>query len=152
MRRIYGSANNVLAADPKEISEKAFNLLTEDAKLRSQMLSIGLVVLLPDGKKYLRGKEVKIPVKAGNDEIVADEKQIEKWCYEAWVDLRTSNFVQWQERFANIKQQFDSNVAGDTSSRYNYTEDYWDGFENIDEGKIVGWVFENEDHGWRFKR
>lgn len=152
MRRLYGSANNVLSADPKEISEKAFNLLAEDTKLRSQMLSIGLVILLPDGKKYLRGKEVKIPVKAGNDEIAADEKQIEKWCYEAWVDLRASNFVQWQERFANIRQQFSANVAGDTSSRYNYTEDYWDGFENIDEGKIVGWVFENEDHGWRFKR
>ncbi len=152
MRRLYGSANNVLAADPKEISEKALNLLAEDTKLRSQMLSIGLVILLPDGKKYLRGSEVKIPVKAGNDEIVADEKQIEKWCYEAWVDLRTTNFVQWQERFANIKQQYSKNLAGDTSSRYNYTEDYWDGFNTIDEGKIVGWVFENEDHGWRFKR
>lgn len=83
MRRLYGLANNVLVANPKEISEKALALLAEDTKLRSQMLSIGLVILLPDGKKYLRGSEVKIPVKAGSDEIVADEQQIEKWCYEA---------------------------------------------------------------------
>jgi len=26
------------------------------------MLSIGLVLLLSDGKKYLRGKDIKIPV------------------------------------------------------------------------------------------
>jgi NAD(P)-dependent dehydrogenase (short-subunit alcohol dehydrogenase family) len=152
MRKLYGSVNNVLKADPKEISDKAFALLKEDSKLRSQMLSIGLVILLPDGKQYLRGKEVKIPVQAGADEIKADDAQIEKWCYEAWVDLRANNFKQWQERFENIKKQVGTNEAGDTSSRYCYSDDYWSGFDAIDEGKIVGWVFENEDHGWRFKR
>lgn len=152
LKRLYKSANNVIGADAKEISEKAFNLLTEDTKLRCQMLSIGLVVLLPDGKKYLRGKEVKIPVKAGKDILDINEAQIEKWCYEAWVDLRAANFVQWQERLANIKQQIEANEKGDTSSRYHYDMQYWDDFDSIDEGKIVGWVFEHEDKGWRFKR
>jgi len=152
MKRLYTSVNNVLTADPVEISEKAYNLLKEDTKLRSQMLSIGLVILLPDGKKYLRGKEVKIPVKAGKDILDINQEQIDKWCYEAWVDLRVDNFKQWQDRLQNIKQQVLGNEAGDTSSRYNYNEDYWNSFEDIDEGKIVGWVFENEDKGWRFKR
>ncbi len=152
LKRLYKSANIVINADAKEISEKAFNLLTEDTKLRSQMLSIGLVVLLPDGKKYLRGKEVKIPVKAGKDILNINEAQIDKWSYEAWVDLRAANFVQWQERLANIKQQIETNEKGDTSSRYHYDSEYWDDFDSIDEGKIVGWVFEHEDKGWRFKR
>jgi hypothetical protein len=42
--------------------------------------------------------------------------------------------------------------ADDTSSRYTYTLDYWDNFDSIDEGKLIGWIFEYEDHGWRFKR
>lgn len=152
MRKIYSSVNNVLNTDSKEISEKAFEMIKLNDELRSQMLSIGLVILLPDGKSYLRGKEVTIPVKAGLDELEADKNQIDKWCYEAWIDLRPENFDQWKERFNNIMNQVKGNQNNDTSSRYNYNEEYWKKFESIDEGKIVGWVFENEDHGWRFKR
>lgn len=152
MRKLYGSINNVLKADSKELSDKAFEMIKSNDELRSQMLSIGLVILLPDGKSYLRGKDVKIPVKAGDDVLNADQKQIDKWCYEAWIDLRPSSFDEWKTRFTNIKKQLASHRAGDTSSRYNFNEEYWQGFEEINEGKIVGWVFENEDFGWRFKR
>lgn len=152
MRKLYGSINNVLKADSKELSDKAFEMIKTNDELRSQMLSIGLVIMLPDGKSYLRGKDVKIPLREGNDVLVADQAQIDKWCYEAWVDLRPSNFDDWKDRFTAIKKQLDSHRANDSSSRYNYNEEYWKGFETINEGKIVGWVFENEDHGWRFKR
>ena len=48
--------------------------------------------------------------------------------------------------------QADKLSADDTSSRFSFTKDYWNNYEIIDEGKLVGWIFENEDHGWRFKR
>lgn len=152
LRKIYKSVNNVLKADSKEISEKAFEIIKSNNELRSQMLSIGLVIMLPDGKSYLRGKDVKIPVKAGEDIINSDQTQIDKWCFEAWIDLRPSSFDEWKKRFTNIKSQVGHNFKGDTSSRYNYNDEYWNNFEDINEGKIVGWVFEHEDHGWRFKR
>lgn len=151
LKRIEKSIKNVLKASPEELSKKAFELINTDDNLRSQMLSIGLVVLLPDGKTYLRGKDVKIPAKAGLDEIKIDEKIIDKWCFEAWVDLRTSNFVAWQKLLNKIKQQAEVVGVDETGSRYTYTRDYWDDFEDINEGKIVGWVFEFEDEGWRFK-
>ncbi len=137
---------------PDDLANEANKLIQSDAKLRSEMLSIGLVILLPDGKNYLRGKEVKIPVRRGKDELELTPENIDQWCYEGWIDLRTSNFENWIERFRKIKTQAENIPADDTSSRYTYTRDYWNDFGEIEEGKIAGWIFEFEDQGWRFKR
>jgi hypothetical protein len=152
LKRISISIKTILEENPDELSEKALKLITENSNLRSQMLSIGLVILLPDGINILRGKDVKIPSKAGLNEIPIDRNLIEKWCYEAWVDLRANSFKRWQETFKNIIDQTNNISANDTSSRFTYTLDYWNNFNTIDEGKIVGWIFEHEDSGWRFKR
>lgn len=151
LRKLYGSINNVLKQNPEDISKAALDYIKKTDELRSEMLSIGLVILLPDGKKYLRGKDVKIPVKAGNDEIELTPEMLEKWTYDAWVDLRANNFKAWQDRFQRIIKQTADIDTNDTSSRYIYNNDYWNNFESVEEGKIVGWVFENEDDGWRFK-
>lgn len=151
LKKLYGSVNKVLAQKPEDISKAALDFIGKNNNIRSEMLSIGLVILLPDGKKYLRGKDVKIPVKAGDDEIQLTPELLEKWSYEAWVDLRAENFKAWQDRFMRIKDQLKGVDKNDTSSRYIYNYDYWNNFETIEEGKIVAWVFENEDDGWRFK-
>lgn len=152
IRRIAGSINKFMSISPKEFSDKAKSLIENDARLRSEMLSIGLVILMPDGVNYLRGIDVKIPKFEGNNNIEMSPALLEKWCEEAWVDLRSSNFATWQERFGKIIDNAKKIPDNDTSSRYIYTNDYWNSFEEIDEGKIVGWIFENEDNGWRFKR
>jgi len=152
IKKISGSVKNALKMNPETISEKAFEIISTNAQLRSEMLSIGLAILLPDGKRYLRGKEVKIPVKTAYAEIDVTEADFEKWCDKGWVDLRASNFKNWQTRLEKIMKQAETVPVDDTSSRYTYNNDYWDSFDSIDEGKIVGWVFEFEDHGWRFKR
>ncbi len=152
LKLIAGSIKNVLNFTPEELSQKAFKIIKENTKLRSQMLSIGLVILLPDGKNYLRGKEVKIPKQDGLREVELTTENIEKWCKEGWIDLRSKNFELWKNRLNAIISQIESQNTNDTSSRYNYTLQYWDNFENLPEGKIVAWIFENEDKGWRFKR
>ena len=116
------------------------------------MLSIGLVILFPDGKKYLRGSDVKIPVQRAEKEYPLTQENIEKWCYEGWVDLREGSWLEWQDRIRQIMEQANSIVGEPTGSRYYYTESHWGNFDEFDEGKIVGWVFEYEDKGWRFKR
>jgi hypothetical protein len=152
LKRAVGSYQKVLDTPAEQLAEMCQKVVIEDKEFRAQMLSIGLVILLNDGKKYLRGKEVKIPVNMGDNELEMTEENINSWCKEGWVDLRPSNFVSWQERITNIMEQTKSYPQDDTSSRYAFNMDYWENFETIDEGKIIGWVFEHEDKGWRFKR
>lgn len=152
IKRLAGSINNFMKIDPTEFSSKAKSLIESDSRLRSEMLSIGLVVMMPDGKNYLRGIDVKIPKFEGKSIINTTPELIEKWCEESWVDLRSKNFISWQARFAKIISNAQAIPETNTSSRYIYTKDYWDSFDDISEGKIVGWIFENEDKGWRFKR
>ncbi len=152
IKQIAGTMKGILDVSPEDFSNKAKSLIDEDTRLRSEMLSIGLVVLMPDGENYLRGIEVKIPKFEGKEEIEMSPALVDKWCEEAWVDLRSSNFQKWQSRIKDIINRAEEIPKMETSSRFTYTKDYWNGFGEIDEGKLVGWIFEYEDEGWRFKR
>jgi len=37
------------------------------------------------------------------------------------------------------------------SSRYVFNNDYWNDFKDINIGKVVGWIFINEEKGLRMK-
>jgi hypothetical protein len=82
IRKICGSMNAFLKMQPTELSAKAMEILQSNDELRAQMLSIGLVILFPDGKKYIRGKDVKIPVQRAEKELPMTPENIELWCYE----------------------------------------------------------------------
>lgn len=152
IKRVAGSMKNAIEMSSEELSENTFAVVNEDLKLRSQMLSIGLVILTPDGKNYLRGQNVKIPVQRGDFELDINSDNINQWCYDGWIDLRTTSFDEWKERFNNIIKLASQVSDDETGSRFTYTPDYWNHYDSIDEGKIAGWVFEFEDKGWRFKR
>lgn len=152
IKRIAGTFEDALLFKPEDLANEANKLIQSDNKLRSEMLSIGLVILLPDGNSYLRGKNVKIPVRRTSDKLPMTDENIEQWCYEGWVDLRPSNFQIWLERLARIKSQAEAIPEEETSSRFTYTKEYWNNFQQIEEGKIAAWIFEFEDAGWRFKR
>lgn len=152
IKKVAGSMKAALEMPSEELSEKTYQVVIDDIKLRSQMLSIGLVILSPDGKNYYRGQNVKIPVQRGDYEIELNETNINQWCYDGWVDLRPSSFDEWKNRFAEIIKHSEAVPKDDTSSRFTYTPDYWSDYNTIDEGKIAGWIFEYEDKGWRFKR
>lgn len=152
IKRIAGTFEDALLFKPEDLANEANKLIQSDNKLRSEMLSIGLVILLPDGNSYLRGKNVKIPVRRTFDKLPMTDENIEQWCYEGWVDLRPSNFQIWLERLARIKSQAEAIPEEETSSRFTYTKEYWNNFQQIEEGKIAAWIFEFEDAGWRFKR
>ncbi|MDQ1267280.1 MAG: Short-chain dehydrogenase, partial [Bacteroidota bacterium] len=152
LRRIVKSINGIINSNAEELSFMAAKLIKSDKALRSQMLSIGLVVLLPDGQNYLRGSFVKIPAQRAEEKIEVTPERINNWCEEGWIDLRIANFEKWISLANEIKAHALEVASDDTSSRYTYTTNYWDNFETINEGKIIGWVFEHKDKGWRFKR
>lgn len=152
LKRIALDFASAIRMTPEELAQKAEMLITSDATLRAQMLSVGLVILLPDGVSYLRGNDVKIPPFRGQVELDVHPENTEKWCAEGWVDLRVDNFVSWQERLKRIMTETEMLPKFDTSSRFTYTKNYWENFQTIDGGKLAAWIFEIEEQGWRFKR
>jgi hypothetical protein len=70
---------------------------------------------------------------------------------EGWLDLRESNFKIWQERLKKIKEEINTIPDGDTSSQFDRDREYWTESQTIEPGKIVGWLFLDEEQGLRMK-
>jgi hypothetical protein len=147
----FGSMSNVMKATAQELSDKCSSLISFGADIRSAIISIGIPILMADGKTLLRGPQVKIPPARGARSFVVTTASINAWAHDGWVDLRTKNMARWLKRFEVIANDVRSIPAGDTSSRSMRTAAYWDNFEKIEPGKLVGWIFSEEEHGKRMK-
>lgn len=151
LKLIYGNFWKFLKDNPKNATKKVLELIKKNSSLRNEIVSIGIPILLPDGKKVLRGPDMKIPSLAKGDVLKLDKKKVDKWTYDCWVDLRESNWRNWKKRFEIIIKQTNNNFDGLFSSRVTFSHDYWHGFNEINIGKIVGWIFINEEEGLRMK-
>jgi hypothetical protein len=151
LRKLYKNFKEPLKKTSEQISDDSFNLIKSDKKLRSEMISIGIPILLPNGKNLLRTKTIKIPPFRGENEILMTQEKKDLWAYEGWVDLRANNWEIWQKRLRIIIEEVESISIDDTSSRFERNYDFWNKFEEIDEGKIVSWIFIEEEKGERMK-
>jgi hypothetical protein len=122
-----------------------------NTKLRSQIISIGIPILMPDGKTLLRGNDIKIPPFHGENEVPISQKSITLWAHDGWVDLRAVNMKQWIARFKEIINRAEKIPADSTGSRYLNNKAYWNNFGEIEPGKIAGWIFSYEEKGMRMK-
>ena len=147
----FMTMRTVVQTSAKELSHALTTLIKENQTLRSHIISIGIPILLPDGKTLLRGKEIKIPPYRGENELKVNDKLIDEWARNGWVDLRTSNMEKWKSRFAEAIDVSDQLSKSETSSRYLRNSEYWKNFTDIDPGKIVGWIFTEEEKGKRMK-
>jgi hypothetical protein len=151
IKLIYKSFNNFLKDKPSNVTKKVYSYLIKNAKLRNEIVSIGVPILLPDGKELLRGPLVIIPSKAEGDIINISKEKIDKWASDGWFDLREKNWKFWKERFTSIIKDTNKRQDDSFSSRYVFNSDYWDNFKEINIGKVVGWIFINEEKGLRMK-
>jgi len=149
LRRVGTSLANLSKMDPEELGKKVTSLITTDKTLRQRIISIGIPILMPDGKSLLRGPEMKIPVFGTSTELPISGDSVDTWASAGWVDLRVSNFRRWSERFKTLVKEVEEIPANDTSSRYDRNRDFWFGDSELNIGKIVGWLFINEDQGLR---
>ena len=147
----YGTVKSVLRAPAEEMTSKLEALVRSNAKLRSEIISIGIPILLSDGKTLLRGPRIKIPPYRGEGELPLTAKSLQTWTHEGWVDLRPANMERWKERFRSLIAEIDSIPYGETSSRQLRNKVYWNNFGEIDPGKLVGWIFTVEEKGKRMK-
>lgn len=151
LKRIATSIDGVLAVTPANLAEKAANLIRTDMGLRRKVISIGIPILLPDGKSLLRGQTVKVPADPRSDSFVIDKTSIDHWAETGWVDLREANMVHWHKRLGDLVKESKSIDVTDTSSRIIRDVAFWHTDKPLDEGEIVGWIFINEDKGLRIK-
>jgi hypothetical protein len=135
----------------QKLSENGMEIIMADENLRSQIISIGIPILLPDGKRLLRGADIKIPVYQGENELEINNENIERWSSEGWVDLRKSNMEKWQKRISELMEEASNISSTDTSSMHVRTKSYWNNFKEINIGKICSWLFIHEEHGTRMK-
>lgn len=151
IRLIYKNFNNYIAQSPEKVSDKIFGFLKKNSGLRDEIISIGIPILYPDGKTLMRGPDMKIPSYAEGDNILISNAKINKWATEGWIDLRVSNWEKWQMRLKAIVKQAEEMTNTSKSSRFIFDREYWEHFNNINIGKIVSWIFINEEKGLRYK-
>lgn len=151
LKKAGGFMKDIPKLNPKDLQEKIVQILKENSKLRSEIISIGIPILLPDGKSLLRTSLMKIPPYRGENEIEITQENINLWAKDGWVDLRLENIILWQERLKSIMAEATSYPKDDTSSMHVRTERYWNNFEHIDIGKVVSWIFIHEERGKRMK-
>lgn len=148
-KRAFGSIAAVLAQQPGELSTCLWDLLCRDARLRSHILTVGLVILLPDGTRYLRGAHVKVP--SPREAHQSTPEAVERWCEAGWIDLRPRNMERWQERFRRMLQDTHANGI-DSSSAHGEWHLLWARLPELEEGSVAAWILTYEEHGARSKR
>ncbi|MFA6980007.1 MAG: short-chain dehydrogenase [Ignavibacteriaceae bacterium] len=151
IKTIAGTMKNVPTFSAKKLSQLCTELVKSNHDLRNEMLSIGIPILLPDGKTLLRGNEMKIPVSTGDKEILIDTTKINRFAYEGWFDLRPANMNAWIKRIKAIMDEAIAISEKDTSSLHVRTKQYWNYFEEISIGRVVSWIFIHEEKGTRMK-
>jgi NAD(P)-dependent dehydrogenase (short-subunit alcohol dehydrogenase family) len=151
LRRTFGTMEAVRASTPPELSVRVAEEIAGDADYRGEIVSIGIPILLPDGR-LARGPECKIPpVPVPSETLEVSEEKVDAWAHAGWVDLRESNMAQWRARFERIKAEIEAIPPTDTSSRYLRDRQFWSGEGLIQPGKVTGWIFATEEKGARMK-
>jgi hypothetical protein len=151
LRRAFGTMDNVRQASADDMVRRTTTVVIDGPAVRREIVSIGIPILLPDGR-LLRGPECKIPpvsVPEATHEI--SEQNVEAWARAGWVDLREANMALWKRRFESIHRQVEAIPADETSSRFLRDRKFWSEEGVIQPGKIAGWIFSTEEKGARMK-
>ncbi len=143
----YGSLRAVLTQTPEAISAVLYERVQVDTPLRQTITSIGVPILTPTGERLIRGPVIRIPEVAGATDVEVKPGDVDHWAAKGWVDLRPANFARWQKRFEQMERSRQS-LRGKGSAAIT-REAYL--FDEIRIGAIVGWIFNNEEEGYRIK-
>ncbi len=151
LKKVCGTMQEIRKVDAETLADRVDALVSENRELRSSILSIGIPILLKDGLSLLRGPQIKIPPFRGSHELETTPESIEVWAKAGWVDLRVKNMQKWKQRIELVFKEIDSIPEDDTSSRFERDRNFWLDDKELNIGKVVGWLFSDEEHGLRMK-
>ncbi|MGH2523261.1 MAG: hypothetical protein ACRDH2_12220, partial [Anaerolineales bacterium] len=143
----FGTLTAVLEHSAEELAAQLFGLVQSDADLRQTITSVGLPIFTPDGCSLIRGPSIRIPEAPGMNRVPLTPEGVEKWAAKGWVDLRPQNLELWRKRFRRMQREA-HRVRGRGSAavtREAYLSD------DIATGMVAGWIFNNEEGGYRIK-
>ena len=147
LRILYQTLAGVLEQSTDVISRELQTLIFENEDIRYTITSIGLPILTSDGNQLIRGPLIRIPEVPGTTEVSLSPEDIDFWASKGWVDLRPKNMETWRKRIQRLedsrKRLRGSGSAAITREGYLTNE--------IRSGAIVGWIFNNEQDGYRIK-
>jgi NAD(P)-dependent dehydrogenase (short-subunit alcohol dehydrogenase family) len=142
--RLFPGLTAAALLDPAATAERAAALIAEDAELRVGIVTIGLAVLLPDGRHLLRGPVVKVAPGPGQPAAAA------RLAESGWVDLRPANWEHWRGRLTRIAEELRRLPGPELGSRSDLEAGPRQ--QELRPGRLAAWVFRNEDRGERMKR
>jgi hypothetical protein len=119
--------------------------------LRHTITSLGIPVLLPDGKTILRGPFLRIPpYNRKKHTFDLGEGRVDEFARKGWVDLRVSHMAWWLDQFRAMRRSVFRRGSKWSSERLNIRS-YLS--EEIRIGEVVAWIFNNvvEPAGFRIK-
>lgn len=144
LSRLHSGMDAAVDMDPADTARRAEALVEGDDDLRVRILSIGLPILLADGRRLLRGETVKVAPAPG--QAPTDPKLIDN----GWVDLRPSNWERWRDRLRQIRDELATGPSADDGSRAD--REPHDRGRALRPGRLAAWIFRYEDAGERIKR
>ena len=147
LRRACGTLDGVVEADAAALSERCVAQLEASGVSRTAP-SIGIPILLPDGKTLLRGPRINVPELEGHNVSVAlASGKVDAWAKKGWIDLRPANLSVWRERVRKMLSARAS-LRAEGSAAASISSFMATGFEI---GEVVAWIFNNEMGGYRVK-
>jgi hypothetical protein len=143
----YHTLQKVVETNAADISETLSRYLQRNHELRNAIISIGVPVLPPEGNRLIRGPRINVPEYAGQATLPVTDKAINTWAERGWIDLRAENIERWQARFRRMLR------SAQTIHRQGSAEITMEAYrsEEIRIGEVVGWIFNNEEEGYRIK-
>lgn len=148
LKHACGSLTHAVKTSAADLSAAMVKAL-QPSGVASTAPSIGIPVLMPDGKRMLRGPRINVPEVIGHTTAVplSDTEQREKWIRKGWIDLRASNMTVWKKRFEKMIQA--RAVLRDAGSAAASIHSYLG--DHFEIGEVVAWIFNNEMGGYRVK-
>ena len=150
LKHVVGSLQQAVAEGVTAAGlSKAIETALDASGVARTAPSIGIPILLPDGRTILRGPRINVPEVVGHATEVAldDPKARERWIAKGWIDLRESNLAAWQARFRKMLQA--RAVLRHTGSAAASIRTY--SSDKFEIGEVVAWIFNNEMGGYRIK-
>lgn len=147
LKKVYASMDDMVQVRPRQMAKALEEALTG---MRFDQLapSIGVPVLLSDGKTLVRGPRVNVPELLGHGtQVTIGAGDIDTWAAKGWVDLRPANMDVWIRRVQRmIQARRDLQLEGSAAATI---ESYMS--HRFEIGEVVAWIFNNEMGGYRIK-
>ncbi len=141
--RLHASVEDLAKAGARTLASEAEALLDRDSGLRAEIISVGIPIVMRDGKGLLRGPRVVVPPTAG-DPLGAAPR--------GWVDLREPNCRTWIDRAKTMVAQAAARAQGPQGSGSGEPWLAIEPSEPIVPWRMAAWIFREEDQGERSKR